>query len=220
MPATVASATPAVGCVVGIGDPDPRVAGDGFARLRAAGIAVIDGVLSEEAGDVTAPFLSRVLHGRPLFTAKLATSQDGRIATHGGESKWITGEAARTRTHLLRATHDAVMVGSATAMTDNPELTCRLPGFDAQPRVRVVVDGHLRLSLTSMLVRSAAAIPTWLLVRADAPAERAKACRDAGVKVIALPPGADGHIDLAAAERTSMEAVSYTHLTLPTNREV
>ena len=188
-----------VRCVVGIGDPDPRVGGDGFAKLRAAGIAVIDGVLAEEAGHVTGPFLSRVLLGRPLFTAKLATSLDGRIATHNGDSKWITGEAARARTHLMRAIHDAVMVGSTTAAMDNPELTCRLPGYDGRPRVRIVADGHLRLPLTSILVRSAAALPTWILTRPNVPAERAQAYRDAGVEIINLPVGAGGHLDLRAA---------------------
>ena len=188
-----------VRCVVGIGDPDPRVGGDGLAKLRAAGVAVVDGVMAEEAGLVTAPFLTRVLLGRPLFTAKLATSLDGRIATHNGDSKWITGEAARARTHLMRSAHDAVMVGSTTAVLDNPELTCRLPGFDGRPPVRIVVDGHLRVSLTSTLVRSAAAIPTWILTRPDAPAERTRAFRGAGVEVLGVPVGAGGHVDLAAA---------------------
>src|SRR3546814_20052559 len=88
-------------------DPDPRVSGAGIDRLRAAGIAVSLGAGAAEAAEINAGFLTRINEGRPLVTLKLATTLDGRIATHTGESRWITGEAARQRAHLLRATHDA-----------------------------------------------------------------------------------------------------------------
>src|SRR5262245_54706539 len=117
-------------CVAAIEDPDPRVSGSGLATLRAAGISVDTGVLAERAKDLNIGFLTRIRAGRPFVALKLATSLDGRIATRSGESRWITGEAARAFGHLLRATHDAIAVGSGTVLTDDPELTCRLEGLE------------------------------------------------------------------------------------------
>ena len=119
-------------------DPDPRVAGRGHARLREAGIEVVEGVRAGPAGELQRGFLSRVTQGRPMVTLKLATSFDGRIATASGESRWITGEAARRHVHLLRLTHDAVMVGAGTARADLPALNVRGFGPVRQP-VRVVM---------------------------------------------------------------------------------
>ncbi|WP_324329926.1 bifunctional diaminohydroxyphosphoribosylaminopyrimidine deaminase/5-amino-6-(5-phosphoribosylamino)uracil reductase RibD [Paracoccus solventivorans] len=119
-------------------DPDPRVAGRGHARLREAGIEVVEGARSAEAAELQRGFLSRVTLGRPMVTLKLATSFDGRIATALGESRWITGEAARRHVHLLRLTHDAVMVGAGTARADLPALNVRGFGPVRQP-VRVVI---------------------------------------------------------------------------------
>ncbi len=123
--------------VTAIEDPDPRVSGRGHAMLRAAGIAVTEGVLAEEARALQRGFLSRVVRGRPMVTLKLAASLDGRIATAAGESRWITGPGARARVHAMRAMHDAVMVGAGTARADDPMLTVRGLGVDHQP-VRVV----------------------------------------------------------------------------------
>ncbi len=112
-PCTEALAAAGVARVVlAIADPDPRVSGKGVAALRAAGIAVETGLCADAATEINAGFLSRVERGRPLVTLKLATTLDGRIATATGESRWITGAPARARAHLLRATHDAVMIGS------------------------------------------------------------------------------------------------------------
>ncbi len=119
-------------------DPDPRVAGRGHARLREAGIEVVEGVRAGPAGELQRGFLSRVTRARPMVTLKLATSFDGRIATASGESRWITGEAARRHVHLLRLTHDAVMVGAGTARADLPALNVRGFGPVRQP-VRVVM---------------------------------------------------------------------------------
>lgn len=118
-------------------DPDPRTAGGGHAVLRAAGIAVVEGLRAAEAAEVNRGFLLRVTAGRPLLTLKLALSLDGRIATASGESRWITGPEARARTHLLRLTHDAVLVGGGTARADLPALTVRSFGAVRQP-VRVI----------------------------------------------------------------------------------
>ena len=182
--------------VIAAPDPDPRVNGAGAARLRAAGIAV-DTVLAEEGEEAHAGFLSRVRRGRPLVTLKLATTLDGRLATRTGESQWITGPEARRLAHALRGQHDAVMVGAGTVQADNPELTCRIPGYQPRPGVRIVADSRLRTRLTARLVATARAAPTWILHRADADPARIAAFHEAGVTLI--PVGADASgLDLAA----------------------
>ena len=141
--------------VIAIEDPDPRVAGNGITMLREAGITVEVGLCAEEARGLNAGFLSHREVGRPIVTLKLATSLDGRIATATGESKWITGPEARADAHLLRARHDAVLVGIGTALADDPSLTVRLPGTETQP-VRVVLDSQARLPSSAALCDGAA----------------------------------------------------------------
>lgn len=187
--------------VVPILDPDPRVQGRGIARLRAAGIAVTVGPGAAEARALNEGFIRRVADGRPLVTLKLATTLDGRIATHSGASRWITGEAARARTHAIRAEHDAIMVGSTTAVADNPDLTCRLPGLEDRSPIRIVVDSRLRLPLTAKLVATAGTWPTWLVTLEGGDAARTAAFRQAGVEVITVPGHPTGLIDIAEALR-------------------
>jgi diaminohydroxyphosphoribosylaminopyrimidine deaminase/5-amino-6-(5-phosphoribosylamino)uracil reductase len=184
--------------VIATRDPDPRVDGAGIARLRAAGIVVEEGVLQHAADEVAAGFRTRVLQGRPLVTLKLASTLDGRIATRSGESRWITGEDARRSAHALRGRHDAVMVGVGTAVADNPELTCRLPGFRPNPLVRVVADSHLRTPLTATLVATADASPTWMMIREGSNPERRHAFADLGVRLVEVA-GAEVGVDPAAA---------------------
>ncbi len=124
--------------VTALTDPDPRTAGQGHAKLRAAGIEVTEGVRAPEAAALQRGFLKRVRDGLPMVTLKLAASLDGRIATASGESQWITAEAARRHVHLLRLQHDAVMVGGGTARSDRPALNVRGFGVVRQP-VRIVV---------------------------------------------------------------------------------
>jgi diaminohydroxyphosphoribosylaminopyrimidine deaminase/5-amino-6-(5-phosphoribosylamino)uracil reductase len=145
--------------VIATGDPDPRVNGQGLTRLRAAGVSVSTGLLEAEARDVLFGFSQRMTLGRPMVTLKLATTLDGRIATQRGESQWITGTAARRVAHALRGRHDAVMVGVGTVLADNPELTCRIPGYRPTPVVRVVADSHLRTPLTARLAATARSPP-------------------------------------------------------------
>nr|WP_090111512.1 bifunctional diaminohydroxyphosphoribosylaminopyrimidine deaminase/5-amino-6-(5-phosphoribosylamino)uracil reductase RibD [Limimaricola pyoseonensis] len=147
--------------VVAAQDPDPRVAGKGLARLREAGIAVEIGVREAEARADLAGFLSRVERGRPFVTLKLAATLDGRIATATGESRWITGPEARARVHMMRARHDAVMVGGGTARADDPSLTVRGLGIERQP-VRVVLSRRLDLPQDGVLARTAYEVPLWL----------------------------------------------------------
>lgn len=142
-------------------DPDPRVSGQGHARLRQAGVSVTAGVLEAEAQRVHAGFFLRVTSNRPHVTLKLATTLDGRIAVADGTSRWITGPLARRAVHALRAQSDGVMVGIGTALADNPDLTVRDLGVMRQP-VRVVLDSGLRLPLKSRLVQTARAVPLWL----------------------------------------------------------
>lgn len=185
--------------VAAVEDPDPRVRGKGLKRLRDAGVAVESGVRRDEAEVLNAGFFLRVTEGRPLVTFKTATTLDGRIATHSGESQWITGDAARARAHLLRASHDAVMIGVGTALADDPRLDCRLPGLAHRSPVRVVIDGRLRLPLTSRLVATVAGQPTWLVTLRDSESKRHAAYRDAGVELIKVNRDAEGNLDLAAA---------------------
>lgn len=172
--------------VVATGDPDPRVAGRGIARLQQAGIAVETGLCEAEARALNAGFLRRVTRGLPLVTLKLATTLDGRIATAQGESRWITGEAARREVHRLRATHDAVLVGSGTVLADDPDLTCRLPGMQRVPPLRVVADARLRTPLSSRLVAGAATAPVWLLTAAGHDPARLAPYIAAGVSVLTV----------------------------------
>lgn len=185
--------------VAAIEDPDPRVSGGGYAMLRQAGVVVESGLCCEAAAEINAGFFRRVCSGRPLLTLKVASSMDGRIATHAGESKWITGVAARTAGHRLRAENDAILVGSGTVVTDNPDLTCRLPGLTDRSPIRVVVDGHLRLPLTSKLVASAHQHPTWVVTQTGNDLDRLRAFADCGVEIIEVASSADSKVDLAAA---------------------
>ena len=125
--------------VVAATDPFPRVDGRGIEQLRQSGVQVDVGLMREAAENQQGGFLLKVKGNRPLITLKLATSLDGRIATASGESQWITGPRARNAGHGLRATHDAIMVGSGTARLDDPSLTCRLPGMEPRSPVRIVI---------------------------------------------------------------------------------
>ncbi len=182
--------------VAAIQDPDPRVAGGGLARLRAAGIAVESGLCAAEAAEINAGFVQRVRFGRPLVTLKLATSLDGRIATASGESRWITGPPARERAHQLRATHDAILVGTGTALADDPELTCRLPGLGHRSPVRIVLDRELRIPLAARLFAGVRQVPSWVVTLPRADPVRQQLLLDAGIVVIPADPDADGRIAL------------------------
>lgn len=175
-------------------DPDARVAGKGHAMLRAAGVVVDVGLCAEDARALNHGFLKRVVQGLPMVTLKLATTLDGRIATGSGESRWITGGAARRAVHMLRMAHDAVMVGSGTALADDPDLTVRDMGAVHQP-VRVVVDSHLRHAPDSRLGRTASANPVWLL---HGPGVDGAVWQAAGARLLETPM-LGGRLDLRAA---------------------
>lgn len=169
--------------VAPIADTDPRVSGQGFDRLRAAGIAVTTGLSVAEAERDHAGFFVRNETGRPFVTLKLASSFDGRIATASGESRWITGPEARRAVHAMRHRHDAVMVGAGTARADDPGLTVRDMGVTRQP-VRVVVSRRLDLPLLSALARSAADVPLWLCHGPDTDPNIRRAWEGMGAKLL------------------------------------
>jgi diaminohydroxyphosphoribosylaminopyrimidine deaminase/5-amino-6-(5-phosphoribosylamino)uracil reductase len=185
--------------VIACRDPDRRVDGSGIASLEAAGIAVTLGVLQKEAEALNAGFILAKTQGRPLVTLKLATSLDGKIATAAGESRWITGEAARDLAHGLRANHDAVLVGFHTASADDPLLDVRLPGMQGAKPVRIVVDARLATPPTHRVVKTAKQQPTWIACIAGHgdPLSRENLIA-AGVEIIELPAADRGRIPIAA----------------------
>ncbi len=176
-------------------DPDPRVAGSGHRIIRAAGIEVTEGVMSDEARALNAGFLSRVTRGRPHLILKLAVTLDGRIATASGESRWITGPVARRHVHALRMQSDGVMVGAGTARADDPELTARDMGARHQP-VRVVLDSRLSLPVESRLGRTANEVPVWICHAAEAPAETEAEWQATGARLIPVAAAKAG-LDVA-----------------------
>ena len=183
--------------VTALTDPDPRVSGRGHAMLVASGIKVTEGILAAEAARLNAGFLKRVTQGLPFVTLKLAATLDGRIATASGESRWITGPAARRKVHALRLAHDAVMVGAGTAVADDPDLTVRDMGVLRQP-VRIVLDRMLRHAPDSRLGRTASAHPVWVLHGALAPDSDRVAWTRTGATLIEVPETQAG-LDLRAA---------------------
>jgi len=181
--------------VTAMEDPDPRTAGGGHARLKAGGATVVTGVLQNAAAAMNAGFLSRVTAGRPTVALKTATTLDGKIAAQGGASQWITGPETRARGHLLRASHDAIMIGVGTALADAPSLTCRIPGLEDRSPIRIVVDTKLRLPVKSPLVRTARQVPTWILTTSDRDAGR---LQEQGVEIVMTDSDAAGHVDLVS----------------------
>lgn len=185
--------------VAAMTDPNPKVAGQGLARLRAAGVEVVEGVLAAEAARQNEAFLKWISTGLPFGIMKTAMTMDGKIATRTGQSKWITGPAARERVHRLRDYCDAILVGVGTVLADDPALTARLPESGGHNPLRVVVDSAARTPLTAQMVTDGQA-PTVIAVTDRAPAERVAALRAAGAEVLALPAGPTG-VDLAALWR-------------------
>ena len=182
--------------VSAIEDPNPEVAGQGHAQLRAAGIVVDVGLHSAEAAYDHAGHFRRIRDKRPHVILKLAVSADDKIGAVGHKPVAITGEAARTRVHLLRAQCDAILVGIGTVLADDPVLSCRLPGMDALSPVRVVLDRALRIPGTSRLVHSARETPLWVMTSDLSEAPAAMKLGAAGAHVIRVaatrtPPGLD-----------------------------
>ena len=179
--------------VSAIGDPNPLVAGQGLARLRAQGVQVESGLLGEAARELNIGFFSRMVRGRPWVRMKAATSLDGRTALNNGVSQWITGEAARTDGHAWRKRAGAVLTGVGTVLDDNPRLDVRLVDTAKQP-LRVVIDSRLDMPPTARILDA----PGQVLVYAAAPeAARIETLAATGAEVI-LRPGPSAKVDLPA----------------------
>ncbi|MFM7414863.1 MAG: bifunctional diaminohydroxyphosphoribosylaminopyrimidine deaminase/5-amino-6-(5-phosphoribosylamino)uracil reductase RibD [Alphaproteobacteria bacterium] len=187
--------------VMAMRDPDPRVNGRGLAMLRGAGIVVEEGLLEAEARALNAGFFRRIQAGMPVVTLKLASTLDGRIATATGESRWITGEAARREVHALRARHDAILVGSGTVLADDPDLTCRIPGMERVPMLRVVADARLRTPEASRLVQGAEVAPVLIITAPGHPPAAQAPFMAAGADIVTVPAHAAGGLDLPSLLR-------------------
>jgi diaminohydroxyphosphoribosylaminopyrimidine deaminase/5-amino-6-(5-phosphoribosylamino)uracil reductase len=191
--------------VSAIEDPNPEVAGQGHAKLRAAGIAVDIGLGAAEAAHDHAGHFRRIRERRPHVILKLAVSSDDKIAAAGHKPVAISGEVARARMHLLLAQCDAILVGIGTVRSDDPLLTCRLPGMQARSPVRLVLDRSLRIPATSRLVHSARSTPLWVMTSSLAEAPAAARLGSAGAQVIRLASTPQAGLDLAEMLRALAE---------------
>lgn len=176
---------------VAMADPDRRVSGKGIERLRAAGMTVETGLLEAEARELNAAYARHRETGQPFVLLKLAQTLDGRIATRNGHSKWITGEAARKRVHLMRSRADAVLVGIDTVLADDPRLTVR--HVDGRQPRRIVLDSRARTPLDARVLNGEA--PATVCVTEAAPAARVEGLIGTGAEVLVLS-GGDGSIPL------------------------
>jgi diaminohydroxyphosphoribosylaminopyrimidine deaminase/5-amino-6-(5-phosphoribosylamino)uracil reductase len=171
--------------VAPIEDPNPRVSGRGFQHLREAGVEVRTGVGADPAAQLNEAYIHFMRAGRPFVHLKLAVSLDGKIATRSGDSRWITGEAARARVHELRHQYDAIMVGGGTVRADNPLLTERSGKKRRRPLFRVVFDRCLSMSPESKLAQSTNEAPVLVFTRSEAESSSVSALQSRGVEVLA-----------------------------------
>lgn len=175
-------------------DPNPQVAGQGFAQLKAAGIDITTGVLADAAAVLNEAYIQWIQTGVPFVWWKAAISLDGKIATRTGDSRWITGAEARAAGHRLRDELDAIMVGSGTVLADDPQLTCRLPG--GRDPVAIICDSLARTPPDARLFDRSA--PVIIAVTDAAPADRVAALQRRGADVLTMPATADGRVALPA----------------------
>lgn len=178
--------------IVAVEDPNPLVAGQGMARLAAAGIAVECGVLADQAREMNIGFFSRMQRGRPWVRMKVAASLDGKTALYNGQSQWITSQAARDDGHSWRARACAILTGIGTVKEDDPQLTVRTINTSRQPR-RIVVDSNLEMRPDARVLAGGG---SWIVTAISDP-EKEAILRAVGAEVIVLP-NEYGKVDLPA----------------------
>lgn len=176
--------------VAAIGDPNPLVAGQGLARLRAAGIEVVCGVLEDQARELNIGFFSRMQRGKPWVRMKAAASLDGKTALHNGSSQWITAQPARDDGHWWRARSCAIVTGIGTVIQDDPQMNVRAVETPRQPR-RIVIDSQLLISPDARILAGGGA---WIFTAQSHPEKEAR-LRERGAEIIMLP-NARGKVDL------------------------
>lgn len=179
--------------VIGTLDPNPLVSGRGVKMLRKAGIEVDIGVLEHECMKANEVFMKYITRKEPFVVMKSAMSLDGKIATVTGQSKWITGEEARGKVHLLRKELAAIMVGVNTVINDNPELTCRIE--DGVNPIRIIVDSNIRIPLESKILKTAKSVKTIIATTEKADKHKVKIIEELGAQVIKVK-SKDGKVDL------------------------
>ncbi|MGW6302154.1 bifunctional diaminohydroxyphosphoribosylaminopyrimidine deaminase/5-amino-6-(5-phosphoribosylamino)uracil reductase RibD [Peribacillus butanolivorans] len=180
--------------VVATQDPNPEVAGRGISILRDAGIEVEVGVLEKEAQRLNERFIHNMITNRPFVISKYAMTLDGKLATHTGHSKWITGEESRHSVHLLRDEVDAILIGIGTVLADNPSLTTRLPEGGGKNPIRIILDSELRVPLDANVVQVSDA-KTVIVTQENASVDKIAALSEKGIEFIIVPK-TDAGLDL------------------------
>jgi len=175
-------------------DPNPLVSGRGVKKLQAAGIEVVTGILAEESSRLNEVFMKYIVKKEPFVVMKAAMSLDGKIATRTGESQWITGPAAREQVHHLRNALSGIMVGVQTVITDDPQLTSRIPG--GKNPVRIIVDSTLRIPMEANVLKNQDAAKTILATTTRADRNKVALLEAAGIEILTVPAKDDGRTDL------------------------
>ncbi len=173
--------------IFGTLDPNPAVSGRGVLALRAAGVTVEEGPLTDEAKRLNEAYNKYITSGLPFVTLKTAMSLDGRIATKTGSSRWITGEPARNRVHTLRSVNDVVLTGIGTVLADDPRLDVRLDGYNGHQPVRVVVDGKGRIPASALVIQGAPEQTTIIATTDLMSLDASQKLSAAGAEIMVVP---------------------------------